>query len=120
MFSVRSGILMSIAAAFLAAVTFGFMMTGLCSRSGAVFATISSALMTVVVVTVFIVDAVLFGVLKSNFVRAPYDSRKTSFGPALWIALAALFTSLTSLASATYTSLSHNRYPRKWVNEKEY
>jgi len=107
-------------AALLAAITYGFVMIGLCSRAGAVLGTFFSGLMALATVVVFIVDVVLFTILKSDFVQPPYDQRKTSLGPAIWMALVALLSSIVTVASASYTSFSHNRYPRKWENKEEY
>jgi hypothetical protein len=66
------------------------------------------------------VDMVLFSILKSDFIQPPYNERKTSFGPAIWITLGALLASIITLASAWYTSISRNRYPRKWENKEQY
>lgn len=107
-------------AAFLAVLTFGFVMIGLCSRAGAVLGTFFSALMAISMLVVFIVDVVLFSILKADFVQPPYDERSTSFGPAMWLALVSTLTSIVTVASAAYTSFSHYRYPRKWENQEKY
>jgi len=107
-------------AALLGVVTFGFSMIGLCSRVGATFATFTSGIMTLTVLVVFIVDMVLFSILKNQLVLAPYNERQTSYGPAIWMTLAALVASIITLISTSYTTFSHHRYPRKWENEQEY
>ncbi|CAG7847126.1 SubName: Full=Uncharacterized protein {ECO:0000313/EMBL:CCA75069.1} [Serendipita indica DSM 11827] len=106
--------------AFMSLITFGFATIGLCSRAGAVFSTFSAGLATLVTIVVFIVDVVLFSILKSQFHDSPYDGRHTSYGPAIWMVLAALIACLVSLASAAFTAVSLNRYPRKWANEQQY
>jgi len=107
-------------AACVAAITAGFSLIGLCTRAGAVFATFSSGLMTLVCLVVFIVDIILFSILKSEFSDPPYQQRKVTYGPALWMTLAALIASILSLASAAFTAFSTNRYPRKWKIEEEF
>jgi len=107
-------------ASFLGVVTFGFAMIALCSRVGATFGTFASGLMTLTVLVVFIVDMVLFSILKNQLVDPPYNDRQTFYGPAIWMTLAALVASIITLISTSYTTFSHHRYPRKWENEQEY
>jgi len=107
-------------ASFLGVVTFGFSMIALCSRVGATFGTFASGLMTLTVLVAFIVDMVLFSILKNQLVDPPYNDRQTFYGPAIWMTLAALVASIITLISTSYTTFSHHRYPRKWENEQEY
>lgn len=95
-------------------------MIGLCTRAGAVFATFTSGLTVLISLVVFIVDIVLFSILKTQLVDPPYQERKTAYGPAIWMTLVALVTSIASLASVAYTAFSVNRYPRKWKTEEEF
>ena len=76
--------------------------------------------MTLVVLVAFILDMVLFSILKTQLVDPPYDERRTSYGPAIWMTLAALIASIITFLSTSYTTFSHHRYPRKWENEQEY
>jgi hypothetical protein len=107
-------------ASLLGIVTFGFSLIGLCSRVGATFGTFTSGLMTLTVLVAFIVDMVLFSILKNQLVDPPYNDRQTFYGPAIWMTLAALVASIITLISTSYTTFSHHRYPRKWENEQEY
>lgn len=107
-------------AAFFGVIAFGFSLIGLCSRAGAVFGTFASGLMTLLVMVAFIVDMVLFSILKARLVDPPYNDRQTSYGPAIWMTLAAFIASAITLASTAYTTFSHHRYPRKWENEQQY
>lgn len=107
-------------AALLGAVTFGFAMIGLCSRVGATFGTFTSSIMTLTVLVAFIVDMVLFSILKNQLVLPPYNERQTMYGAGMWLTLAALVSSIITLISTSYTTFSHHRYPRKWENEQEY
>jgi len=118
--SITYALILHPVAAILAAITYGLVMIGLCSRVGAVLGTFSSGLLALTTIVVFIVDVVLFTILKGQFVQSPYDQRRTSLGPAIWMALGALLSSIITLASASYTSFSHNRYPRKWENKEDY
>jgi hypothetical protein len=118
--SITYALILHPVAAFLAAITFGFVMIGLCSRAGAVFGTIFSALMALTTIIVCVVDLVLFSILKSDFIQPPYNERKTSYGPALWLTMGALVACVITLASASYTSFSHNLYPRKWEHKEQY
>jgi hypothetical protein len=95
-------------------------MIGLCTRAGAVFATITAGLLTMLTIVAFIVDMVLFATLKSQLKEPPYDGRKTWYGPALWMTLAALVASLATLISTSVTAFAHNQYPRKWGREQKY
>ncbi|PVG03376.1 hypothetical protein CPB86DRAFT_724129 [Serendipita vermifera] len=107
-------------AAIFGAITFGFAMIGLCTRAGAVFATITAGLLTLLTIVAFVVDMVLFATLKSQLIEPPYNDRKTWYGPALWITLAALIASAISLISTAVTAFTHNQYPRKWGREQKY
>lgn len=76
--------------------------------------------MSTVILVIFIIDVVLFSVLKRELVQAPYNDRHTSYGPAIWMTLAALIASLITVASVSFTAFSHGIYPRKWANEEMY
>lgn len=92
----------------------------MCTRTGAVFGTFSAFLLSLTTLVAFVIDVVLFSILKGRFNDAPYDDRKTTYGPALWMTLVAVIASLVTLASAGVTAFSRSRYPRKWESEQVY
>ncbi|KAG8765165.1 hypothetical protein FRC15_007169 [Serendipita sp. 397] len=108
--------------AFLAIIAFGFSTIGLCSRTGAVFSTLVSLFLSILLLTIFIIDIVFFSILKSQFTDAPYERRRTEYGNALWIVLVALLAAVVCAGSSFWTAfVGRNRYPRrKWANRREY
>ncbi|KAG8817117.1 hypothetical protein FRC19_011614 [Serendipita sp. 401] len=108
--------------AFLAIIVFGFSTIGLCSRTGAVFSTLVSLFLSILLLTIFIIDIVFFSILKSQFTDAPYERRRTEYGNALWIVLVALLAAVICASSSFWTAfVGRNRYPRrKWANRREY
>ena len=107
-------------AAILSIITVALSVIGLGTRKAAVMATLTSVLNFLCVFVAFVVDIVLFSILKARFLDPPEEDRSTSFGPALWITLVAVVVAGVAVYSTAITAFGRSRYPRKWQREETY
>jgi len=107
-------------AAILSIITVALSVIGLGTRKAAVMATLTSTINFLCVFIVFVVDVVLFSILKTRFLDAPEQGRSTSYGPALWITLASVIIAGVAVYSTSITAFGRSRYPRKWQTEETY
>jgi len=109
-----------ISAAILSIITVALSIIGLGTRKAAVMATLTSVLNFLCVFIAFVVDIVLFSILKARFLDPPEQERSTSYGPALWIALVSVVIAGVAVYSTAITAFGRSRYPRKWQREETY
>ena len=115
-----SAVLTKSPAAILSIITVALSVIGLGTRKAAVMATLTSILNFLCVFIVFVVDIVLFSILKARFLDPPEQDRSTSYGPALWITLVAVVLAGVAVYSTAVTAFGRSRYPRKWQTEETY
>ena len=119
-FAPTSVMLRRSSAAILSIVTIALSVIGLGTRKGAVMATLTAILNFLCVFIAFIVDIVLFSILRVRFLDPPEEDRSTSYGPALWITLFAVVITGVAVYSTAITAFGRSRYPRKWQTEETY
>src|SRR5258706_6821992 len=115
-----SAMLKESSAAILSIITVALSFIALGTRKAAVMATITSVLNFLCVFIAFIVDIVLFSILKARFLYPPEQERSTSYGPALWITLVSVVLAGVAVYSTAITTFGRSVYPRKWQKEESY
>jgi hypothetical protein len=115
-----SATLKEFSAAILSIITVALSFIALGTRKAAVMATLTSVLNFLCVFIAFIVDMVLFSILKARLLDPPEQERSASYGPALWITLVAVVVAGVAVYSTAITTFGRSRYPRKWQKEESY